>query len=70
MANADVLDILPDTILQANRGTANKDEIIRDKVSSLHFIFIVQNKFYQIRFMFSIEKMFEKTYSSTRRYEA
>ena len=70
MANADVLDILSDTLPQANRGTANKDEIIRDKVSSLHFIFIVQNKFYQIRFMFSIEKKFEKTYSSTRRYEA
>ena len=38
MANADVLDILSDTLPQVNRGTANKDEIIRDKVISLNFL--------------------------------
>jgi hypothetical protein len=32
MANADVLDILSDTITPVNRGSANKDEIIREKV--------------------------------------
>ncbi|UJR10597.1 hypothetical protein I4U23_014794 [Adineta vaga] len=31
MANADVLDILSDSIIPANRGSANKDEIIREK---------------------------------------
>lgn len=32
MANADVLDILSDTLTPTNRGSANKDEIIREKV--------------------------------------
>lgn len=32
MANSDVLDILSETIPSTNRGTANKDEIIREKV--------------------------------------
>ncbi|CAF2376466.1 unnamed protein product [Rotaria sp. Silwood2] len=31
MANTDVLDILSDTVPSTNRGTANKDEIIREK---------------------------------------
>ncbi|CAF1264732.1 unnamed protein product [Adineta steineri] len=31
MANADVLDILSDTLTPTNRGSANKDEIIREK---------------------------------------
>ncbi|CAF1219351.1 unnamed protein product [Rotaria sordida] len=31
MANADVLDILSDAITPTNRGSANKDEIIREK---------------------------------------
>ncbi|CAF0876785.1 unnamed protein product [Adineta ricciae] len=31
MANADVLDILSDTLTSGNRGSANKDEIIREK---------------------------------------
>jgi len=33
MANTDVLDILSDTLTPPNRGSANKDEIIREKVS-------------------------------------
>jgi len=37
MANADVLDILSDTLTPPNRGSANKDEIIREKV--IFFIF-------------------------------
>ncbi len=32
MANADVLDILSDTLTPTNRGSTNKDEIIREKV--------------------------------------
>ncbi|CAF1130364.1 unnamed protein product [Rotaria sordida] len=31
MANAEVLDILSDAITPKNRGSANKDEIIREK---------------------------------------
>ncbi len=32
MANTDVLDILSDTLVPPNRASANKDEIIREKV--------------------------------------
>jgi hypothetical protein len=39
MANADVLDILSDTLTTPNRGSANKDEIIREKV--IHFLFSI-----------------------------
>jgi hypothetical protein len=47
MANADVLDILSDTLTPPNRGSANKDEIIREKV---YFFFILQS--IEILFLF------------------
>jgi hypothetical protein len=37
MANADVLDILSDTLTPTNRASANKDEIIREKVMIFFF---------------------------------
>jgi hypothetical protein len=39
MANADVLDILSDTHTPPTRGSANKDEIIREKV--IHLLFSI-----------------------------
>jgi hypothetical protein len=44
MANADVLDILSDTLTPPNRGSANKDEIIREKV--MIFFFPIDRKFF------------------------
>ncbi len=63
MANADVLDILSDTLTPPNRGSANKDEIIREKV----YFFILQS--IEILFFILLEKRSKKEYSSTRRYE-
>jgi hypothetical protein len=41
MANADVLDILSDTLTPTNRGSAaNKDEIIREKVFCFSFFLL------------------------------
>jgi hypothetical protein len=62
MANADVLDILSDTLTPPNRGSANKDEIIREKVMIFFFPSIENSSF-------SLEKRSEKKYSSTGRYE-
>ena len=39
MANADVLDILSEPMPPINRGPANKDEIIREKVIRFSLIF-------------------------------
>jgi len=63
MANADVLDILSDTLTPTNRGSTNKDEIIREKV-------IVLSSSVPLNSIFLlIEKRSKKKYSSTGRYE-
>jgi hypothetical protein len=46
MANADVLDILSDTLTPTNRASANKDEIIREKVMIFFFSSSIDEKFY------------------------
>jgi hypothetical protein len=63
MANADVLDILSDTLTPTNRGSANKDEIIREKVIVL-FSSLPLNSIFLL-----IEKRSKKKYSSTGRHE-
>ena len=64
MANADVLDILSDTLTPVNRASANKDEIIREKV--LHFLTLLYHHIAR----FILEKRSEEKYSSTRGNEA
>jgi hypothetical protein len=55
MANTDVLDILSDTLVPPNRASANKDEIIREKV--MIFFFSINRKF---SFFFIIRKKVQK----------
>lgn len=66
MANTDVLDILSDTLTPPNRGSANKDEIIREKVKIL---FEYEHELFFFCYVFFLEKRSKEKYSSTRRYE-